>query len=337
MRFPRHLLLLLPPLAGLALMSAGCDFANPRTTISPQTAYGRSIQDVYVQIFWWTAAIFVVVESILIYAILKYRAKGEIHEKPEQVHGNTQLEVAWTIVPAVILVFIAVPTIRTIFAIAAEAPPNALHINVTGKQWFWNFEYPEYGIRTANEIHVPVGRPVELHLQSGDIIHSFWVPRIGGKRDLIPNRTNRITFTAEKAGYYPGQCAEFCGASHALMRIDFYADEPVKFQEWVANQQAPAAAPTDPKASEGATAFLTAGCIACHRINGTPAVAQIGPDLTHVGSRTQIAAGILENTPENMARWIRNPQAVKPGALMAKLPLTDTQVDSIVAYLQGLK
>lgn len=337
MRLPRHLRLFLPLLAVIALTAAGCHFNNPRTTIHPATAYGRSLQDVYAEIFWWTLGIFIVVESLLVYAIFKFRAKGEEQGTPEQVHGHTRLEIAWTIVPAVILVFIAVPTIRTIFAVAAEAPPDALQVKVIGQQWFWNFEYPEYGIRTANELHVPVGRPIDLRLNSGDIIHSFWAPRIGGKRDLIPNRTNRITFTAEKAGHYAGQCAEFCGPSHALMRFDVYADDPDAFKAWVDQEKSPAPPPTDPEAVKGATAFLTAGCIACHRIDGTPAQARIGPDLSHVGSRKRIAGGILENTPENMARWIHNPQAVKPEAKMAKLPLTQEQLDSIVAYLQQLK
>ncbi len=337
MRLSRHLLLLFPPLAALALMISGCDPNHVRTTINPVTEFGRIVQDVYVQIFWWTVAIFIVVEGVLIYAILKFRSKTESHEQPEQVHGHTRLEIAWTILPAIILIFIAVPTIRAIFAVAAEAPAGALQINVTGQQWFWHFEYPEYGIRTANELHVPVGRPVDLHLASGDVIHSFWIPRIGGNRDLVPNRTNRITFTAEKPGHYFGQCAEFCGASHALMRFDLHADDPGTFEAWAENEKSPAVAPEDPKAKEGATAFLTAGCIACHRIDGTAAQSRIGPDLTHVGNRKTIAAGILDNTPENMARWIRDPQSVKPGALMAKLELTDEQIEALVAYLQSLK
>ncbi len=336
-RLSGHLLLFLPLLFGTLFLVTGCDPDGARSTISPVSDFGRSIQNVYAQIFWWTAGIFIVVEALFLYAILKYRVKTGSHETPEQVHGHTGLEIAWTILPAVILVFIAVPTIRTIFAVAAEPPANALQIKVSGQQWFWHFEYPDLGIRTANELHVPLGRPVAIELHSKDIIHSFWVPRIGGKRDLVPGRTNRISFTADKAGYYPGQCAEFCGDSHALMRMDLMVDSPEEFERWVEAQQAPAVTPTEPLAREGAKAFLAAGCIACHRIAGTPAQSPVGPDLTHVGSRKHLASGILENTAENMARWIRDPQAVKPGAKMVKLEVTDQQMDAIVAYLQGLK
>ena len=338
-RLSGHLLLLLPFLLGALFVIAGCDHEGARSTIAPVSDFGRSIQNIYVQIFWWTVGIFIVVESILLYAILKYRVKtgSPSHETPEQVHGHTGVEIAWTILPAVILVLIAIPTIRTIFAIAAEPPANALQIKVSGQQWFWHFEYPDLGIRTANELHVPLGRPVSIALHSNDVIHSFWVPRIGGKRDLVPGRTNRISFTADKAGYYPGQCAEFCGDSHALMRMDLIVDRPEEFERWVEAQKEPAVAPTEPLASEGATAFLSTGCIACHRIAGTPAQSPVGPDLTHVGSRMHLASGILKNTPENMARWIRDPQSVKPGAKMVKLPVTDEQVKAIVAYLQGLK
>ena len=336
-RLSRHLLLLIPFLLGVLFLITGCDSNGERSTIMPESDFGRSIHTIYVQIFWWTVGIFIIVEGALLYAILKFRVKTESHEAPEQVHGHTGLEIAWTILPAVILVFIAVPTIRTIFAVAAEPPANALVVKVSAQQWFWHFEYPDLGIRTANELHVPLGRPVALELKSKDVIHSFWIPRIGGKRDIVPSRTARITFTADKVGHYPGQCAEFCGDSHALMRMDLMVDEPEEFERWVEAQKAPAATPTTPLAKEGATAFLTTGCIACHRIAGTPSQSTIGPDLTHVGSRKRIASGILENTPENMARWIRDPLAVKPGARMAKLEMTDQQLDALVAYLQGLK
>ena len=335
----RHRLLALFLLAGALLPLAGCEMAShPRSTISPVSDFGWAIQDVYKQIFWWSVGIFVVVETLLLVAIFRFRVKEESHEKPEQVHGHTKLEIAWTIVPAVILVFIAVPTIRTIFAVAAPAPPDAIRVKVTGEQWFWRFEYPDLGVLTANEMHVPVGRPVEVLLHTNNVIHSFWVPRLGGKRDLVPGRTNRQVFTVEKPGLYHGQCAEFCGTAHALMRFDLVAEDPVSFERWVQTQKAAAPPPAEGKAREGATLFLSAGCIACHRIQGTPAQSPIGPDLTHVGSRARIAAGILDNTPENLARWIGNPQAVKPSARMI-LPkkLNEQQIEALVAYLQGLQ
>jgi cytochrome c oxidase subunit 2 len=330
-------MLALLSLCGLMLLAAGCEIGHPRSTVTPESDFASAVHDLYMQIFWWAVGIFVVVESLLLYAVFKYRVKTESHERPEQVHGHTRLEIFWTLVPAVILVFIAVPTIRTIFAVAAPPPENALHVKVTAQQWFWHFEYPDLGIRTANEMHVPAGRTVAVELHSADIIHSFWVPRLGGKRDVVPGRTNRLFFKTDRPGDYPGQCVEFCGASHALMRFDVVVEKPEAFERWAEAQKAPASTPTGPKAREGATAFLTSGCIACHRIQGTPSQSTIGPDLTHVGSRKRIAAGILDNTPENMSRWIRDPQAVKPEAKMAKLELTEDQVEALVAYLQSLE
>lgn len=338
MSIRRHRFLALFLLAGALVTLAGCEMAShPRSTISPVSDFGWAIQNVYKQIFWWSAGIFVVVESLLLIAIFRFRVKEGSHEKPEQVHGNMPLEIAWTIVPAIILVFIAVPTIRTIFAVSAPAPPNAIRVKVTGQQWFWHFEYPDLGVRTANEMHVPVGRPVEVQLYAADIIHSFWVPRVGGKRDVVPGRTNRQVFTVQKPGLYHGQCAEFCGVSHALMRFDLVAEDPASFDRWVALQKAIPAPAADAKIKAGATAFLTAGCIACHRIQGTAAQAVIGPELTHVASRTKIVSGILDNTPENMAMWIRNPQAVKTGAKMPNLKLKQGQIELLVAYLQSLR
>jgi cytochrome c oxidase subunit 2 len=325
-------------LTALVLAAAGCEMVDhPRSTINPVSDFGWALQNVYKQVFWWTMGIFIVVEALLVVAIFRFRARGETHETPEQVHGHTRLEVAWTIVPAVILIFIAVPTIRTIFAVAAPAPPDAVRVKVTGQQWFWHFEYPELGIRTANELHVPVGRTVAIDLHAGDIIHAFWIPRVGGKRDLMPGRVNKMWFKVDKPGLYHGQCAEFCGTAHALMRFDVVAEDPASFDRWAAAQKAVPAPPTDPKAKAGATAFLTAGCIACHRIAGTAAQSLIGPDLTHVASRARIVSGLLDNTPENMARWIHDPQSVKADAKMPNLKLKPDQVDLLVAYLQSLQ
>jgi len=192
MSIRRHRVLALCLLAGTLAALAGCEMvSHTRSTINPVSDFGWAIQNIYKQIFWWCVGIFVVVETLLLVAIFRFRVREGSHETPEQVHGHTNLEIAWTILPAVILVFIAVPTIRTIFAVAAPAPADAIRVTVTGQQWFWHIDYPDLGIRTANEIHVPVGRPVEVSLHAADIIHSFWVPRLGGKRDVVPGRTNR--------------------------------------------------------------------------------------------------------------------------------------------------
>ncbi len=338
MSIRRHRVLALCLLAGAVAALAGCEMvSHTRSTINPVSDFGWAIQNVYKQIFWWCVGIFVFVEALLLIAIFRFRVREGSHETPEQVHGHTNLEIAWTILPAVILVFIAVPTIRTIFAVAAPAPADAIRVTVTGQQWFWHVDYPDLGIRTANEIHVPVGRAVEVSLHAADVIHAFWVPRLGGKRDVMPGRTNRQVFTVDKPGLYHGQCAEFCGTSHALMRFDLVAEDPASFDRWVAEQKSVPAPPTDPKLKTGATTFLTAGCIACHRIQGSPAQAQIGPDLTHVASRARIVSGMLENTPENMSRWISDPQAVKTDARMPNLKLKSDQVEVLVAYLQSLR
>jgi cytochrome c oxidase subunit 2 len=233
---------------------------------------------------------------------------------------------------------IAVPNIRALFA--ASAPPageEVLPIQVTGHQWWWTFAYPTLGVVTANELHVPIGRAVQVHLRSADVIHSFWVPRLAGKMDVIPNQENRMWFKADRPGIYFGQCAEFCGVSHAHMGFRVVAQTAADFAAWVQTQQQPAPVPTDPPAVHGAQLFLQRGCLACHTISGTPAQGTVGPNLTHVGSRQTLAAGVLANTPDNLARWLRDPQAVKPASLMPNLALDDASIGALVAYLHGLK
>jgi cytochrome c oxidase subunit 2 len=186
-------------------------------------------------------------------------------------------------------------------------------------------------------MHIPAGQQVDVRLTSADVIHSFWVPRLGGKRDVIPGHETRIWFTADSAGVYLGQCAEFCGLAHALMKMEVVVDEPADFEAWVETQLSDALVTDSTRFAEGSQAFLQGGCIACHAIRGTVAQGVIGPDLTHVGSRRKIAAGILDNTPENMTRWIRETQAVKPGALMVVPELDDEVLRRIVEYLGSLK
>ena len=251
---------------------------------------------------------------------------------------NASLEIAWTLIPSVLLAIVAVPTVRTIFASYAPAPANALKIDVYGWQWWWEFRYVvgKDTIRTANEVHVPVGRPVELRLHGGDVLHSFWIPKMGGKRDVIPNRVNRIVFTAEEPGVYLGQCAEFCGDSHALMKMRLIAHTPENFERWLRHEASPALPVQDSAIAIGQQIFLQR-CIACHMVRGTQAsIGRVGPDLTHVASRGTIAAGVLENNAANLVRWIDNPQAVKPGAKMPRLGLTPQELRFVVAYLQTL-
>jgi len=369
MRHPwRRLKSALPILAIVVLagLLSGCGGPFPQSGLRPASDFARSLDELFRGIFFWAVIVFVLVEGALLVAVFRFRDR-QGKRAAEHVHGNTILEISWTIAPAIILVLIAVPTIRTIWEVdRPTTDPDALLIEAVGRQWWWEFRYPELGIVTANEIHVPVGRTVDIRLTSADVIHSFWFPRAGGKRDVIPGHENQLWFKMDSVGVFPGQCAEFCGMSHALMKMEMVSESVEDFEAWVAQQQRPAlgtgdtAPPAQPQEvaegeevpepqadpldaglravlEAGNQAFLGSGCIACHRIAGTVAAGVLGPDLTHIGSRRTIAAGILENTPEEMARWLRDPGAVKPGALMPTLNLDEDTIRTLVAYLESLK
>jgi cytochrome c oxidase subunit 2 len=324
----------LPLLFLLLFGMIGCE-QSPQTTITPVTDFGREINSLYLLVTVLAAFVFITVEGALLYAVFRFRARpGD--GQPRQIHGNTRLEIAWTLAPALILVVIAVPTIRTIFATQTEPPPNALRVRVIGHQWWWEFQYPDLGIVTANELHLPTGRPVALSLESADVIHSFWVPKLGGKRDAIPNRVNHLWFTIDEPGVYLGQCAEYCGTQHANMRMRVIVQTPAEFEQWVQAQKT-VPQPTTAEAQQGAQLFARSACVGCHTVAGTPAQGKQGPDLTHVGSRTTLAAGIIPNTPENLARWLKDPQAIKPGNKMPTLGLSDADIRLLVAYLTSLK
>lgn len=287
-------------------------------------------------IFWWAVAVFVIVEGLLLVAIARFRARRGAAE-PRHVHGHTALEIGWTLAPALILVFIAVPTMRTVFASYARPAEDALRIEVIGHQWWWEYRYPALGISAMNELHVPVDRAVHLEMTSADVIHSFWVPRLFGKRDLIQGRRTSVGFRPDSVGDYLGQCAEFCGASHANMRLRLFVESDSAFAAWVSRQRAPAAVPERGSAAErGLQVYRRSACLGCHAIAGV-STATIGPDLTHVGSRSTIAAGMFPNTTENLRQWIANAPGLKPGALMPPQPMPDADLAALVAYLQSLQ
>ncbi|GBD08049.1 Cytochrome c oxidase subunit 2 [Candidatus Thermoflexus japonica] len=312
----------------------GCAAQSP-SILAPVSPKGRAEADLFGFIFLITAGVFVLVETLLLYAVLRFRARDP-HRVPPQIHGNNALEISWTTATALGLAVIFAMTWRTM--VATSAPPaDAMPVKVTGHQWWWEFEYPTLGITTANELVIPVGRPVRLTVTSADVIHSFWVPQLGGKMDAIPGRENTLWIQADVEGVYHGQCAELCGASHANMRLRVRVMSDADFQRWVEAQRAPAAQPVEPLAQQGYQVFMSKACVGCHTINGTPAQGKVGPNLTHVGSRTTIAAGLLENTPENLARWLDNPPAIKPGSLMPRLGLTPEEIQALVAYLSSLK
>ncbi|NIM48535.1 MAG: cytochrome c oxidase subunit II [Gemmatimonadales bacterium] len=325
------------------LLVGACSGEFPQSSLHPTADFGEHIDRLYRTIVWWALGVFVVVESALFFVIVRFRERRGSPE-PKHVHGSTLLEVGWTLAPAVVLIFIAVPTIRTIFRTDGAPPEGALQVEVIGHQWWWEFRYPTYGITTANEMHIPVGRPVTLVMTSADVIHSFWAPKLGGKRDVMPGRTTRITFTPDSAGVVFGQCAEFCGESHANMRLRVMVDDTAGFAAWAAQQQ------TIPPPADSLTGLVQAGlqafrvvrdpanhsCIACHAVQGV-SLGVLGPNLTHVGSRATLASGILPNTTEGLTRWLRDPPSEKPGSLMPKVDLTDDEIAALVAYLQSLQ
>ena len=454
LRLRRLIAAALPAVLAVAITACN-DAAHPNSVFTRYTDFNRDIGSLFSILFWLGGFVFVFVEGILLWTIFRYRQRSE-HDRPEHVHGNTTLEILWTAIPALILAFIAVPTVRTIFKTQAVARADALQVEVVGHQWWWEFRYPQYKVTTANELYLPIGRTVNFSLRTQDVLHSFWIPQMGGKRDLISNRTNYMWFTPDSTGEqaWNGMCVEFCGASHANMRFKMFTVTAANFESWAAHQQtmaafgavtptapaaapaalsttptpatsatlvpgaatlngartpgqAPAEAPThDPKAmpapvaaaSGGATVqqagFVAfphdklpryvvpttpmpaglkyndalkgdaergrvllsqgaGGCVGCHMINGNPVMmGVIGPNLTHVASRSTIAGGVFPNDASHLARWIKNARSMKPGVIMPTLGkgeydpvtkgtlsagLTDEQIADIVAYLQALK
>jgi cytochrome c oxidase subunit 2 len=427
--------------AALVVAAVSCNEAHPNTTLVPHSDLGREIDFLWDRLLLLGTIVFILVEGALIYVVFRYRRR-ENQGTPPQTHGSTKLEIAWTLIPAVILVFIAVPTVRTIFITQAQAAPGSLSIEVTGHQWWWEFKYPEYGVTTANEIYLPVGRTVNFRLRSADVIHSFWTPQLGGKRDVVTNRTNYMWYTPDtsiSSNVWNGFCVEYCGASHANMRFRVFTVSQQEFDSWVAGQKQPArfgavapvapsggptpppvaaAAVTSPRGATGATTsavapagaaqssvaaastgavqagyifprekipdyavphspippdlkftagltgnaargkqiFSSSACIGCHSIAGNPAAMGVtGPNLTHVGSRSTIAAGRFPNAAAYLALWIKNARKMKPEVIMPTLGLdeydpvlkakvtaaggglTDQQIADIVAYLTALK
>jgi cytochrome c oxidase subunit II len=287
-------------------------------------------------------AIFLVVAGLLVFIIFKFRRRpGDDTAEPPQVYGSNQIEIAWTVIPLLIVFVLIMVTARVVSAVQNKAfPTDAIHATVIGHQWWWEFRYPELGIVTANELHVPVsstsgGLPTALTLQSVDVIHSFWIPQLSGKTDVIPNRDNHMWIDPREPGVYFGNCAEYCGTQHANMLIRVVVQPKAEFDEWVANQRKPAV--NDPAVAQGRTAFESFACVNCHTIHGTVASGLFGPDLTHLMSRQVIASGALTNTPEHLRGWIHNPDESKPGSLMPAMKLSDAEVDQIVSYLETLK
>jgi cytochrome c oxidase subunit 2 len=330
---------LLAGIWALALLSASPALAQPVTppsALDPKGVNSAEIANLFTAVLVIAAVVFVIVEGLLLYSAFRFRRKSKVTSEPQQIHGNTRFEIAWTILPALIVVSLFVMTVQTQQQLDTKSG-DPITVKVIGHQWWWEFQYPDYNIKTGTDLIIPVGAVVNLEITSGDVIHSFWVPQLNGKTDAIPNHINTSWIEAGQAGTYVGQCAELCGVSHANMRIVVIAKAQADFDQWIKEQQAPPAQPSGDLAAQGQQTFMGGACIACHTINGTAAQGMVGPNLTHVGSRTHLAGGTLENTPGNLKRWLANPPGIKPGSKMPNLNLSDADIEALTAYLESLK
>lgn len=337
----------------LVFLLAACVTNAPQDALKPEGPVARQEHNLFVPVFWIAAAIFFLVEGLIVFAAIKFRDRPG-RTDPTQIHGNTRLEFAWTLAPAILLLGIAIPTVLTIFDISDTAAPDAVRVRVVGHQWWWEYHYEntDPAVVTANELVIPINRPVFLELESADVIHSFWVPRLAGKQDVVPDRVNTLQFVAERPNQsYYGQCAEFCSISHANMRLRVITKTESDFQAWLRGQQDDAVEPTDALAQRGKALFLSNACVNCHAIAGTDAAGQQGPNLTHFGSRTTLGAAMFSSTEGNLFEWIKHARDRKPGVLMPnfdRLPskgdvggagvrvLSDDEIRAIVAYLRSL-
>lgn len=329
-------------IVGMALILASC--AGSSTPLQPASINAVKIAGLTWTIFAIAGIVFIIVEGMLIYASFRFRSKGR-QIMPKQIEGNTRLEIGWTLLPAVVLLIVfllSIGTLRSLFYQPAQAasasgdPPATLNVRVIGHQWWWEFDYPDQHIITANELHIPENTLVSLDIESIDVIHSFWVPQLTQKQDAIPGHITTIYINAPTPGTYLGQCSEFCGAQHANMLARVIVDPTDQFQAWVTQQQAPVAALSG-EAAQGEQVFLSGACVGCHTINGTTAQGKVGPNLTHFASRNVFAGASQENTPQNVAHWLADPQAVKPGNLMPNLHLSQDAINKLVAFLESLK
>ncbi len=358
MRLPERLPTRILTCAGLSipiLLASACAGSDAQNTLSPQGHITAVIAGLFWPVFWIAVGVFVLVEALLIFVLVRFRSRpgGPV---PKQIHGNTTLELTWTAIPALMLLGVAIPTVATLVHIDST-PANSMQINVIAHQWWWEFDYPQQDVNvngttvtipqqivTADEMHIPAGVPIHVSLHSADVIHSFWVPVLAGKQDVIPNHDGGMWFNAYHPGTYDGECAQFCGEQHALMLYRVEADSAGDFSSWVQDQTSAASlssqahavltgssSSTDP----GAQALINDGCTGCHTIDGTNAKGTVGPNLTHFASRKWFEE--MDNNPQDVQKWISGPQQVKPGNDMKIGHLSDQDVSALVALLTNLK
>jgi cytochrome c oxidase subunit 2 len=315
---------------------------SPTNIFDPASTPAQSIFDLSEFVLLVTAAIFVVVFSLLAYAVVKFRKKKGGHERePAQVYGSSQLELAWTVIPILIVVVLFLATARVVASIQNAAKPSgAIEVTVIGHQFWWEYRYPSLKVVTANELHIPVSdaahpTPTFLTLLSADTDHSFWIPRLAGKTDLIPNHPNSMWVDPHETGLYLGQCAQYCGTQHAKMLLRVYVQTREEFDRWIQEQRQPAQ--IGDAISEGRRIFEQTACVNCHTVSGTAAQGRFGPDLTHLMSRETIASGVAPNTPENLRQWIQDPSVFKPGSKMPAMGLNDRELTAVTSYLETLR
>jgi cytochrome c oxidase subunit 2 len=347
--------------AAVACVSTRAHASSPTSIFEPHSTPASQLHSLSLFVLAISGLIFVGVTALLLYALVRYRRRPGDMNEPPQVFGSTQIELSWTIIPVLVIVVLFLGTARVLFSVQdAPKPSTALNLVVIGHQFWWEFRYPDYNVVTANEVHIPASsesapRPTFMKLTSADVIHSFWVPRLAGKTDLLPNRVNEMWMDPQQPGLYVGQCAQFCGTQHAKMLLRVYVDTPDDFARWIADQKkaqqeiSPSdhphvettafshQIPDEVNARNGQLVFEQQACINCHTVAGTVANGRYGPDLTHLMSRVTLAAGAAENTPGNLEAWIADPNTFKPGSLMPAMHLTDRQNAQITAYLATLK
>jgi cytochrome c oxidase subunit 2 len=301
-------------------------------TASSQAA---SISGLFKIVLVICGGILLIVVCLVVVSLLRFRSNSDIGD-PSPYFGNRKLEIIWTVGPVLIVIWL--------FALTAQGmrqsdPPanREPDLIVIGHQWWWEVRYPHTGVVTANEIHLPVGQKWLVRMESADVIHDFWVPALARKIQMIPGQTNHIWLTADSPGKYDGTCVEYCGVQHSWMRFSVIAESPASFDLWLRNQENPSTIPIKDSARQGLKLFQTMTCINCHSIGGVSVVANAAPDLTHVAGRRILGGGVLSNTETNLSRWLKDPQAIKPGCFMPNLKLTDAQVDAMVDYLETLK
>jgi cytochrome c oxidase subunit 2 len=302
-------------------------------SFEPVTQQGFGITNLFWLELVISAVLMAIVISWMVVALVRFRARPGEATEPPQIHGNRTLELIWTIAPALTLVVVFFLVVQTMQSVEAS-PPSAQPVRVIGHQWWWEYQYPDQQVVTANELHVPVGTPLLVDLQSVDVIHSFHVPQFGWMRDTVPGKTNMMPVTVVVPGTFNGTCNQYCGLQHAWMRVIVKAEPPDQFNAWMQQQRLV----VTPSGSPGEQIFLQNTCVNCHAIRGLPAAAHVGPDLTHLGSRATLGTGIVDNTPANLQRWIRNASAIKPGVLMPAFQNLSAQDLSVLAdYLESLK